>query len=105
MPIRVSVPGRGFAEFPDGTTYDQAFASIQEEVPDFQPSREDVFASMKQKSEGLAAADNARFLGDTGAVQGFLEQTAGKTAAGFGSIAAAGGRVLDMPLDSYYKSK
>lgn len=105
MPIRVSVPGRGFAEFPDGTTYDQAFASIQEEVPDFQPSREDVFASMKQKSDGMASADNARFLGDTGAVQGFLEQTAGKTAAGFGSIAAAGGRVLDMPLDSYYKSE
>jgi hypothetical protein len=106
MPFQISVPGKGVAEFPDDISFDQAVSSIQEEVPDFQPSRQDVFGDMKRKSESMAAQDNARFLDQAGGdVQNWIDRTSGLYSAGGGSIAAAFGRVLDLPLDSHYKAE
>ena len=60
MPLQIQVPGKGVAEFPDGITYDQAFESIREDVPDFQPSREDAFNALRQRSESFEGPDRAR---------------------------------------------
>lgn len=66
MPFQIQVPGKGIAEFPDEVSYDDAFKSIQEDVPDFQPSRADVFAQLKSKSDAFAAPDRARYAGQLG---------------------------------------
>ena len=66
MPLQIQVPGKGVAEFPDGITYDQAFESIREDVPDFQPSREDAFNALRQRSESFAAQDEARLARSLG---------------------------------------
>lgn len=66
MPIQIQVPGKGIAEFPDDVSYDDAFKAIQEDVPDFQPSRADMFAKLQRQSEAFAAPDRARFAGQLG---------------------------------------
>lgn len=104
MPIQIQVPGVGIAEFPDDVSYDDAFKAIQEDVPDFQPSRADVFAKLKRQSESFAAPDANQFLkqeGDSG-LQVAYERMAGNVARGVGDILSAPVRLLEKPLDSYY---
>lgn len=101
MPIQIQVPGKGIAEFPDDVSYDDAFRAIQEDVPDFQPSRADMFAKLQRQSESFAAPDRARFarqLGVTAEPSGFdrIASSAASAARGVanfvpGAIGLAGG--------------
>lgn len=101
MPIQIQVPGKGIAEFPDDVSYDDAFKAIQEDVPDFQPSRADIFAKLQRQSEAFAAPDRARFarqLGVTAEPSGFdrIASSAASAARGVanfvpGAIGLAGG--------------
>lgn len=101
MPIQIQVPGKGIAEFPDDVSYDDAFKAIQEDVPDFQPSRADMFAKLQRQSESFAAPDRARFarqLGVTAEPSGFdrIASSAASAARGVanfvpGAIGLAGG--------------
>ncbi len=104
MPIQIQVPGIGIAEFPDGVSYDDAFKAIQEDNPEWQPSRADIFSKMQSDSNAMASKDANRFLkqeGDSG-LQVAYERMAGNVARGVGDILSAPVRLLEKPLDSYY---